>query len=80
MLLPPAVVHAMLRGYFEVNEGRLNRFSLILVVSSADYENIIESDEDAVLAKRLNDLVVFATIDDENVLTVIGSFNAVRTG
>lgn len=43
MLLPPGVINSMMRGYLETNEGRLDRFTMILVADVEDISAVIRN-------------------------------------
>lgn len=43
MLMSPGVINAMLRGYLEVNEGRISRLSMVLVTDRNELEKIVSS-------------------------------------
>lgn len=57
MLLSPGVINAMLRGYLEVNEGRLSRFSLILIADQDDITKIWQNERSGWVSTRLNSLL-----------------------
>jgi len=86
ILINPRVVESMARGSIEVKEGRLDKFTLFIVIRYSAYQDIIDADEDAILAKNLSDLVVhyplsnviFATLDEEGSLSIVASFSSVR--
>ena len=48
---PPGLVHALLRGYLEVHEGRLKSFSVIIVLSDQD-DYLFDEDWREELAER----------------------------
>lgn len=57
MLVSPTVVNALLRGYLESNTGALHAFTLIIVISKADYDNIMTSCRSEELSIKLNRLL-----------------------
>lgn len=73
MLVSPAVVNSLLRGYLETREGRLSEFTTILVIPEADFFEIGSSDRVHELNRRLarllgkypiTGIVVGAILDD----------------
>lgn len=54
---PPSVVNSLLRGYLEVNEGRIQDFSLILVLSAEEGEYFREDEGRDELARRGSALI-----------------------
>lgn len=54
---PPSVIQALLRGYLEVSEGRLNDFSLVLVLPSEDITLFDDDDWRNELLNRTNKLI-----------------------
>lgn len=54
---PPSVVNSLLRGYLEVNEGRIHDFSLILVLSADEGEFFREQEGREELARRGSSLI-----------------------
>lgn len=74
MLMSPAVVNGILRGYLEVSEGRLSAFTLVIVISEEDFFEILTEQRESQLHERLDRLlskypvdsiVVGAVIDDK---------------
>lgn len=74
MLMSPVVVNGLLRGYLEINEGRLSAFTLVIAIPEEDFIDIIESQRKLQLYERLSRLlsnypvdsiVVGAVIDDK---------------
>ena len=69
MLMSPIIVNGLLRGYLEINEGRLSAFTLIIVIPEKDFFNIIESGRKSYLYDRINRLLSKYPIDS----IVVGS-------
>lgn len=73
MLFGPSIINAMLRGYMETREGRLSRFTLIMVISEAEFSDMAESERKVELEMRLKrllskypiDAIVVGTIKDD---------------
>ncbi len=58
MLLSPAVINGLLRGYLEVNEGRLNRLSMVLVADRSEIDEMMAVDRGERARSRLHDILV----------------------
>lgn len=74
MLMSPVVVNGLLRGYLEVNEGRLSAFTMIIAIAEEDFYEILESQRKPELYERLarllakypvDSIVVGAVVDEE---------------
>jgi len=79
MLMSPTVTNGLLRGYLEIKEHRLSRFTLIIVVPYDNYLGIVESKRKSQLYNKLDRLlsnypissiVLGAVVDDEFVVLV----------
>ncbi len=57
MLFTPPVVNSILRGYLEVNEGRLSTFTMIVVISVEDFHAIQNADRLLELRGRIGHLL-----------------------
>ena len=73
MLVSPITVNALLRGYLEVREGRLSRFTLIIAIPPEDFFDIDRSEKSPELHQRLarllqrypaDSIIVGSVIDD----------------
>lgn len=53
MLVSPAVINSLLRGYLETREGRLSEFTLIVVIPDQDLNEIVHSQRVYELEQRL---------------------------
>ncbi|HWB03846.1 MAG TPA: hypothetical protein VG796_12540 [Verrucomicrobiales bacterium] len=56
MLFPPHV-QGMLRGYLELNEGRLSQFTMIVVIGEPDFFTIVEGGLQGELTFKLKRLL-----------------------
>lgn len=63
MLMSPAVVNGLLRGYLEINEGRLSGFTLVIAIPEEDFFEILESQRQPELYERLARLLVKYPVD-----------------
>lgn len=63
MLMSPIVVNGLLRGYLEINEGRLSGFTLVIAIPEDDFFEIIESQRKPELYERLARLLAKYPID-----------------
>lgn len=63
MLMSPVVVNGLLRGYLEINEGRLSGFTLVIAIPEDDFFEIIESKRKPELYERLARLLAKYPID-----------------
>lgn len=63
MLMSPVVINGLLRGYLEINEGRLSEFTLIIVIPEDDFFDIFESQRKPQLYERLGGLLSKYPID-----------------
>lgn len=72
MLLSPNIVNAILRGYFEVKEGRLSLFTMVVVISESSFFEIMNSDRLHELNRRLGRLLAKYPIDSIVVGAVLG--------
>lgn len=63
MLMSPTVVNGLLRGYLEINEGRISRFTLVIAIPECDFFEILESQRKTELYERLARLLVKYPID-----------------
>jgi hypothetical protein len=57
MAFPPQVVNSILRGYFEVNEGRLSRFTMVVAISPEDFDSIQNDNRADELRRRVSQLL-----------------------
>lgn len=57
MLFNPSVINAMLRGYMEVNEGRLRQFSVVVLIDQDDFSSIARDGRTSVLQDRIGRLL-----------------------
>ncbi len=79
MLLSPGVINAMLRGYLEVNEGRIARFSIILVTGADELDKILTPDRREWVSTRLRNLleryptyeILVGYVDEEGVFVPV---------
>lgn len=74
MLFPPSVINSMLRGYLEVNTGKLSSFCMIVVAAEEQLDKIYERDSFEELNRRVvqikerypvDRLIVGAVIDGQ---------------
>lgn len=63
MLMSPNVVNGLLRGYLEINEGRLSGFTLVIAIPEDDFFEIIESKRKPELYERLARLLAKYPVD-----------------
>lgn len=70
MLVSPAVVNSMLRGYMETKEGRLSGFTLVIAIEEDDFFNILHTERTSELQRRLARLLTKYPIDGIIVGTV----------
>jgi hypothetical protein len=57
LLVSPAVINSILRGYMETKEGRLTGFTLIIAITEEDYLQILHSERKMDLLRRLGRLL-----------------------
>jgi PIN like domain len=57
MLFTPPIINSILRGYLEVNEGRLAEFTMVVVVSMEDFYAIQNADKLPELQRRVAQLL-----------------------
>ena len=69
--MSPVVVNGLLRGYLEINEGRLSAFTLVIVIPEEDFFDIFESQRKPQLYERLGRLLSKYPIDSIVVGAVI---------
>ncbi|TCT10950.1 PIN-like domain-containing protein [Paralcaligenes ureilyticus] len=50
----PAVANRLLRGYIEIQEGRLSNFTLIIVITEGDFLRIWHTERESELSQRLS--------------------------
>lgn len=63
MLVSPIVINGLLRGYLEINEGRLSAFTLVIVIPDNDFFEIRNSNRTSELHGRLARLLAKYPID-----------------
>jgi len=63
MLMSPVIVNGLLRGYLEINEGRLSGFTLVIAIPEDDFFEIVESQRKPELYERLARLLAKYPID-----------------
>jgi hypothetical protein len=63
MLMSPLVINGLLRGYFEINEGRLSSFTLIIVIPQEDFFYISQSDRKHQIYQRLERIISRYPVD-----------------
>lgn len=63
MLMSPVLVNALLRGYLEINEGRLSGFTLVIAIPEDEFFEIIQSKRKPELYERLARLLAKYPID-----------------
>lgn len=63
MLMSPVVINGLLRGYFEVNEGRLSSFTLVIAIPEEEFFDILQSDRKSQLYERLERIVSRYPVD-----------------
>ncbi len=71
MLMSPAVINALLRGYLEINEERLSAFTLVIAIPEEDFFEILESQRKPQLYERLARLLSKYPVDSIVVGAVI---------
>lgn len=71
MLMSPAVINSLLRGYLEINEGRLSRFTLVIAIPEDDFIEIRHANKASELHGRLARLLAKYPIDSIVVGAVI---------
>lgn len=73
MLFSPQVINSLLRGYMEVSEGRLSSFNLVIVIPREDFWEIVATDREIELQRRVRrlmqkypaDSIIVGTLHDE---------------
>ncbi len=76
MLVSPPIVNSLLRGYLETNEGRLDQFTLIIVITQSSYDRIAHAERIDELGDRLSRLLSKYPVDSILVGSVFfGKFN-----
>jgi hypothetical protein len=69
MLHSSSVIGGMMRGYIEVNEGRLASFAIVIVICEGDYIGVRNANRVEVLNRRLEKLLARYPID----LIIVGA-------
>jgi predicted nucleic acid-binding protein len=57
MLFTPQIVNSMLRGYLQVNEGKLSTFTMIVIIKVEEFDNIKNTDRLIELRSRIVNLL-----------------------
>lgn len=73
MLFSPIVVNSILRGYLEMQEGRLSAFTIVVAISERDFHDILTNNETGHLQRRLATLISRYPISGIVVGVVLGS-------
>lgn len=71
MLMSPVIINSLLRGYLEINEGRLSRFTLVIAIPEEDFFEIMHTNKATELSGRLVRLLAKYPIDSIIVGAVI---------
>lgn len=71
MILSPAIVNSLLRGYLETKEGRLSGFTLVIAIPEEDFSELAHSERPPEIQGRLERLLGKYPIDAIIVGTVI---------
>lgn len=69
-LFSPSVTSPIVEGYFEKNHGRLNAFSLVIVVPEEDFDEDMDNEYQDRITTRCNSLIQKYSIDE----IIIGAF------
>jgi hypothetical protein len=56
--IPMIVIHALSRGYVEINEDRLSNFTLVIVVESRDWADVTREGASDIVRKKLMELIM----------------------
>lgn len=73
MIISPAVVNSLLRGYMETREGRLSEFTLVILIPENDFFEIAQAEKTSSLSMRLAKLLKKYPIDSIIVGAIIDS-------
>ena len=74
----PIIINALLKGYVEMGEGRLNTFTLIIIIPKSDFFRVNDLDMQAGISSRIEQLlerypvysIMVGTIIDGDFMTV----------